>query len=219
MWPRFSIACSSPICRPSSGGVYRYLALLWVSGFAPTPEDGFEVLMTHDPAQLAGLKDHNWRPYFERARNAPRVLAAHAEQINAAIRLQRAGETKIVSADLIDVVATEAFEAPCLGRHQPTDQRARRIRGRRPAAAQPDRQSLGAAVDVPGEQGRILAPARLRAGLRALPAGALAIVWGGDGALSWRECLATWSDYGTAAHVRRTGPGDGAPGWAIIRRG
>src|SRR4029453_9933168 len=94
--------------------VCQYLALLWVCGFAPTAEDGFEVLMTHDAAQLAALKDHDWRPYLERARNAPRVLNTLQDQINAAIRLQRAGEMKILASDLLDVVATETFEAPCL---------------------------------------------------------------------------------------------------------
>ncbi len=198
--------------------VFQYLALLWVSGFAPTPEDGFEVLMTHDTAQLAALKDHNWRPYLERARNAPRVLAALAEQINTAIRLQRAGETKVIAADLVDVVATEKFEAPCLAViNPPTNGLDEYV---------VDDQLLHSLIvnrwvplSMSRESKEDFWRRRVCAGLEALPEGALAIVWGGDGALSWAECLATWSDYGTTAHVRRTGPGDSAPGWAIIRRG
>jgi hypothetical protein len=155
---------------------------------------------------------------LERARSAPRVLAAHAEQINAAIRLQRAADVNILSADLIDVVAAESFEAPCLAViNPPTNGLDEYV---------VDDQLLHSLIvnrwvplSMSTESKEDFWRRRVRAGLDALPAGALAIVWGGDGALSWNECLATWSDYGAPAHVRRTGPGDAAPGWAIIRLG
>jgi hypothetical protein len=198
--------------------VCQYLALLWVCGFAPTAEDGFEVLMTHDVAQLAALKDHNWRPYLERARHAPRVLDALADQINAAIRLQCAGETQILSADLLDVVAAESFEAPCLAViNPPTNGLDEYV---------VDDQLLHSLIvnrwvplSMSRESKEDFWRRRVTAGLEALPMDALAIVWGGDGALNWDECFATWTGYGSAAHVRRAGPGDAAPGWAIIRRG
>jgi hypothetical protein len=197
---------------------FQYLALLFVSGFAPSPEDGFEVLMTHDPAQLLALKDHNWRPYLDRARNAPRVIAALADDLNAAIALQHAQESIVLAQDLIDVAVTTRFETPCLAVINPPtrgideyeidDQLVHSLIANRWLP-------LSMSRERPEEFWR----RRVSAGLEALPTGALAIVWGGDGSLAWDECYATWTHYGAPAHVHRTGPGDGAPGWAIIRRG
>jgi hypothetical protein len=197
---------------------FQYLALLFIAGFAPSPEDGFEVLMTHDPAQLRALKDHNWRPYLERARNAPKIVAALAEHINAAIALQRAQACVVLAQDLIDVVAATRLEAPCLAVINPPtrgideyeidDQLVHSLIANRWLPLSMSRES-------PEEFWR----RRVSAGLAALPAGALAVVWGGDGSLSWDQCYATWTRHGVPAHVHRTGPGAAAPGWAIIRRG
>jgi hypothetical protein len=54
----------------------------------------------------------------------------------------------------------------------------------------------------------------VRAVLARVPAGSHAVVWGGDGAMSWSACRAVWERYGVVAAAKRTG----RAGWAIVER-
>jgi hypothetical protein len=60
---------------------------------------------------------------------------------------------------------------------------------------------------------------RVETALAALPAGALFLVWGGDGAMTAEACRSVWLAYGDQVHAARVELDEGrAALWGIFRR-
>lgn len=205
----------APECERSG---LQYLALLWALGFAASIEDGFRILMTHADDQLLAIPDEDWRPYVERARRPLEVVLDLVSDVNAAIRLQRAGSIEIHSDDLVEVGRRIEFGArPVVALNPPTngldeyvidDQIVHGLIANRWLPLRKSR-----------EDARAFWASRVAAGLAALPPGALCLVWGGDGAMTWSECLAAWRRRSTVRHIGRIAAGSEAPGWAVVEIG
>ena len=197
--------------------LYRYLALRWAMGFVPTPEDEFNVLPTHDYAQLARDRDHDWRPYIGRVRGKFSVLASLAEAINAAIRHVRTQRIEIHRADMLDLCrrieyGPRAFvivNPPTRGLDEYVidDQLAHSLLANRWLPLSRSRET---AVQFWAR--------RVSTALRHVPTGSHALVGGGDGVVTWSQCLQVWLRFAEPVVVRRIGHGTRAPGWAILRR-
>jgi hypothetical protein len=196
----------------------QYLALLWAMGFIASIEDGFRVLMTHDEDQLLAMPDEDWRPYIERARRPLEVALDLVADVNAAIGLQRAAAIEIHSDDLVAVGRRIEFGTrPVVALNPPTngldeyvvdDQIVHGLIANRWLPLRKSR-----------EDARTFWSSRLDAGLAAMPPGALCLVWGGDGAMAWSECLAVWRRHSTVRRTGRIAAGNDAPGWAIVEIG
>ncbi len=193
----------------------QYLALLWALGFAASIEDGFRVLMTHAEDQLLAMPGEDWRPYVERARRPLEVVLDLVADVNAAIELQRAGSIQIYADDLIDLARRIDFEArPIVALNPPTngldeyvidDQIVHGLIANRWLPLQKSR-----------EDASEFWATRVEAGLSALPAGALCLVWGGDGAMPWSECLSVWRRHSAVRRIGRIAAGNDAAGWAVV---
>lgn len=190
----------------------RYLALLWVMGFAPGVHESFEILLTHDPAQLRD-DAHDWKPYLKRLDRAEKVLAQHAAAIAAGQKLAARTKVTVHQRDMLDFTAADLPEGPLLVAINPPtrgideyvidDQLVHSLIANRWLPLSRSR-----------ETNREFWLRRVRRAMRMLPKDALYMVYGGDGSMTWRECFATWSDFGDPQVVRRNGRG----GWAIFRR-
>ncbi len=202
---------------PAERPVYRYLALRWVLGFVPSPEHEFAILPTHDYDQLAQDRTHDWRPYIRRVRSKLSVLASLAADINAAISRVATRWIDVHQADLLALCRTvdygrRAFvviNPPTRGLDEYTidDQLAHSLLANRWLP-------LSRSREGPGSFWR----RRVEAALQGLPAGSHALVWGGDGTLTWAQCLRVWRHHAEPVIVRRAGRGPEAPGWAILEK-
>lgn len=197
--------------------LYRYLALRWVLGFAPAVEEEFALLPTHDYAQLARDRDHDWRPYITRARRKMSVLASLVEDINAAISRVKARAIEIHQADLLTLCGQvdygrQAFviaNPPTRGidEYVIDDQLAHSLIANRwlPLSRSHETETQ-------------FWSRRVEAALRRLPQGSHALVWGGDGAMSWAQCLRVWRRFAEPVVTHRIGRARTAPGWAILEK-
>ncbi len=206
---------------PAEAHALRYLALRWMLGFAPSAEEDFRLLETHDLAQLAADRTADWRPFLARLADPGGVLAALAADINAGIAAVGAPAVEIRSADMTDVArdfaAPGACPEPCLvAANPPTngldeyvvdDQIAHSLIANRlvPLARSP-------------ESAASFWTRRIEGSLAPLPAGTFFLVWGGDGALDAAACRAVWARFGRPLVERPAGDGRRGAVWAIHRR-
>lgn len=198
--------------------LYQYLALRWVLGFVPTAEDQFAILPTHDYAQLARDRDHDWRPYIARARRKLQVLGSLVDDINAAISRVNARDVEIHQADLLSLCSQIDYgqrsfviiNPPTRGidEYVVDDQLAHSLIANRwlPLTRSPETETR-------------FWTRRVEAALRQVPRGSHALVWGGDGAMSWSQCLRVWRRFAEPVVTRRVGRGRTAAGWAILEKG
>lgn len=212
----FDRLCYAPV-PAADRPAYRYLALRWALGFVPSPEHEFAVLPTHDYDQLARDRGHDWRPYIRRARSRLSVLMSLAADINAAIDRVATRKIEIYQADLLTLCGAvdygrQAFvvvNPPTSGLDEYVidDQLAHSLLANRWLPLSRSRES-------PAQFWR----RRVEAALTCLPAGSHALVWGGDGALTWSQCLRVWRRHAEPVVVRRAGRSSDAPGWAIVEK-
>ncbi len=195
---------------------YQYLALRWVLGFSPV-DDSWNILPTHDPRQLRDDLSHDWRPYLRRLRQPLPVLRRLIDDFNSTVTAVAGARAAVYGEDMLSLCrrldyGRRAFvvaNPPTRGLDEYVidDQLAH---------------SLMANRWLPLSRSRETAEAfwrrRVEAALEAVPAGSHALVWGGDGALSWRDCAAVWARYGVRVAERRADRPGGRAGWAILER-
>jgi predicted RNA methylase len=195
----------------------RYLALRDVLDFAD-PEDGFRILMTHDRDQLRADREQDWSGF----------LAAHDGRLD---RLERrradlaqarsaigAPHVRILNADMRDVAAAIDYRGPCLVAVNPPTNGVDEY-----VIDDQIVHSLIANRLVPltrcAETAAAFWRSRVETALAALPAGALFLVWGGDGAMTAEACRSVWLAHGDQVHAARVELGEGrAALWGIFRR-
>ena len=197
--------------------VYQYLALRWVLGFVPSPESEFAILPTHDYDMLARDHEHDWSRYIRRARSRLSVLMSLVADLNAAIDRVAAARTEFHQADMLTLCGKvdygrQAFvivNPPTRGLDEYVidDQLAHSLIANRWLPLSRSRE--GAAQ---------FWRRRVEAALRRLTPGSHALVWGGDGTLTWSQCLRVWRRHAEPVVVRRVGRGPQAPGWAILEK-
>lgn len=197
--------------------VYRYLALRWVLGFAPSAEEEFVLLPTHDHGQLREDLDHDWAPYLRRGRRKLSVLLSLARAINAAIARVADGRAELHQADMRAL-------CPALD-----------WRGRMFVMANPPTRGLDEYVTddqlvhsllanrwLPLSRSRETAEDLwtdcVESALRRLPRGSHALVWGGDGAMTWHQCWRVWTRHAVLRASGRTTSHGRAQGWAIVEK-
>ncbi|MFN7192554.1 MAG: hypothetical protein ACK5U4_14065 [Rhodospirillales bacterium] len=226
--PTFHFACDyliEPVCAvfdrlyharvpAAERAGLQYLAVRWALGFARSVEDGFEILYSHDAAQLKKLRDPDWRPYLARARRPAAVVGQLVRDLNAAIDAIGPAKAKLFCADMKDVAPRIKFNAPLFAAVNPPtlgldeytidDQLVHSLMANRwlPLSQTP-------------ETPLAFWTRRVDAALRHLPAGSHYMVWGGDGSMSFEACQAVWDLYGVARHLKRLSSDAAAPGWAI----
>jgi hypothetical protein len=227
--PTFHFACdylTEPVCDvfdrlyharvPDAERVgLRYLAVLWALGFAPSMVDGFEILYTHEPAQLRAVSDVDWKPYLARAANPAKILAGHVRDLNAAIDALGPKRTALHIGDMKDLAKRLKPRVPCFAAVNPP------TRGLDEYTIDDQLvHSLMANRWLPlsrtSETHRGFWVKRVDAALRELPSGAHYMVWGGDGSMSFEECLKIWEIYGRALHLKRLGNRPTSAGWGIF---
>jgi hypothetical protein len=194
----------------------RYLAVRWALGFARSAEDGFEILYTHDRAQLARMRDVDWHPYLARARSPLRVLAGLVRDLNAAVDAVGPVRAQLHCADMKDVAGTLRLDGPVFAAVNPPtrgldeytidDQLVHSLMANR-----------WLPLSMTSETPLAFWTRRVSSALHRLPAGAFYMVWGGDGSMRWSECLQVWRLFGTPIHISRLGAGEEAPGWGIFQ--
>lgn len=197
--------------------IYRYLALRWVLGFAPSAEEEFELLPTHDDDQLRADPGHDWRPYLRRVRRKLPVLAALAADINAAMAVLPARRVELHGADLRALCRDVDYGDRVLVMVNPPtrgldeyvvdDQLAHSLLANRWLPLSRSRETA--------EQ---LWTSCVETTLQRLPRGAHAVVWGGDGTMTWRACWRVWIRHAVPVVVRRHRTGGRVAGWAIVER-
>jgi hypothetical protein len=197
--------------------VYQYLALRWVLGFALSDDDDFELLPTQDYDLLAKDDLHDWRPYIRRVRGCQRVLARLVEDINAGIDGLTTRTAAVYGDDLRAVCRQIVYRLPCFVAINPP------TRGLDEYVID-DQLSHSVLANrwLPLSRSRETAEgfwtSCVETALRALPRGAHALVWGGDGTMRWRDCWEVWmrhADPRAVGRVRSTGP---KCGWAIVEK-
>lgn len=192
----------------AAAAAHRYLALRWIMGFATAADGSFDILLSHEADQLRGP---GWRRYLRRAADPVGVLMTLADDIDRGIRL--AGTATVHERDMLDLVPTLRYPAPCLVMVNPPtngldeyvidDQLVHSLLANRWLPLSQSRE--GAA----GFWTR-----RVRGALAPLPSGTFFVVYGGDGAVRRDRCLATWSAFGELLATGRAGKA----AWAIYRR-
>lgn len=226
--PTFHFACDyliEPVCAvfdrlyharvpAAERAGLQYLAVRWALGFARSVEDGFEILYSHDAAQLKKLRDPDWRPYLARARRPAAVVGQLVRDLNAAIDAIGPAKAKLFCADMKDIAPRIKFNAPLFAAVNPPtrgldeytidDQLVHSLMANR-------WQPLSQTPETP----LAFWTRRVDAALRHLPAGSHYMVWGGDGSMSFEACQAVWDLYGVARHLKRLSSDAAAPGWAI----
>ena len=195
--------------------VYQYLALRFVLGFSPTAEE-LTVLPTHDRRQLAEDMSHDWAPYLRRVRRKIAVLLSLARDINAAIARVDGGRAEIHHSDMRALSGRLDWRGPVLAMVNPP------TRGLDEYLI--DDQfvhSLIANRWLPLSRSRESAERFwtdcVETALRRLPRGSHAVVWGGDGAMRWRDCRRVWERHGV---LQATGRASKTPkaGWALLEK-
>jgi len=195
---------------------YQYLALRWVLGFSPV-DDAWNILPTHDPRQLREDLAHDWGPYLHRMHRPRQVLRSLLREINGAIAQVRHARAVIHGEDMLTLCrrlnyghrAFVVANPPTRGLDEYVidDQLAHSLMANRWLP-------LSRSREVPGEFWR----RRVAAVLRQVPQGTHVLVWGGDGAVRWRDCVALWERYGDRVAERRADRPGGRAGWAILVR-
>lgn len=182
----------------ATAATLRYLALRYVLDFAD-PEDGFQILFTHEREQLLADRDADWRRFVAALDDAPAQLAATLDAIEAAQAAIATPDRRVLHGDMRDVAAAIAYDPPCLVAVNPPtngvdeyvidDQLVHSLIANRlvPLARCP-------------ESPEAFWTRRVKSALAALPAGALFLVWGGDGAMTEEACLALWQRFGDPVH-------------------
>lgn len=227
--PTFHFACdylTAPVCdvfdrlyhadAPAAERAgLRYLAVRWALGFAPSMVDGFEILYTHDPAQLRTIRDVDWRPYLARAANPRKILRALVRDLNAAIDALGPRRFALHLGDMKDLAKTLRPRVPCfvavnpptrgLDEYTIDDQLVHSLMANRWLPLSRSRETH---LDFWVK--------RVDAALRRLPRGAHFMVWGGDGSMSFEACKKVWEIYGSPLFISRLGTRDTAPGWGIF---
>lgn len=194
----------------------QYLALRWVLGFSPV-DDSWNILPTHDAAQLRSDLSHDWGPYLRRMQRPLPVLRGLANDLNRTITAVSGARAAIHSEDMLTLCrridyGTRAFvvaNPPTRGLDEYVidDQLAHSLMENRWLPLSRSRETPEA-----------FWLRRVSAALARVPAGSHALVWGGDGALRWRDCLAVWERYGTLVARHRADRPGGRAGWAILER-
>lgn len=194
----------------------QYLALRWVLGFSPIDE-AWNILPTHDARQLRDDLGHDWSAYLRRQRQPLPVLRRLTDDLNRAIALVKHARAAVYGEDMLTLgrhldYGTRAFvvaNPPTRGLDEYVidDQLAHSLMENRWLP-------LSRSRETPEEFWR----RRVAAVLARVPRGSHALVWGGDGSLRWRECLAVWERYGTLVAQRRASRPGGHAGWAILER-
>jgi hypothetical protein len=226
--PTFHFACDyliEPVCAvfdrlyharvpAAERAGLQYLAVRWALGFARSVEDGFEILYSHDPAQLKKLREPDWRPYLARARRPAAIVGQLVRDLNAAIDAVGPAKAKLFCADMKDVAPQIKFKAPLFAAVNPPtrgldeytidDQLVHSLMANRWLP-------LSQTTETP----LAFWTRRVDAALRHLPSGSHYMVWGGDGSMSFEACQAVWDLYGVARHLKRLSNDAAAPGWAI----
>lgn len=199
--------------------IYRYLALRWAIGFAPSSDDagGINILPTHDYRQLLADREHDWRLYVGRVRRKRSVIAGLIAEINAAMPLLANARVEIHRRDMLGLCRDVEYGARNLVVINPPtngldeyvidDQFAHSLLANRWLPLSRSRESA--------EEFWIR---RVEAALRSLPSGSHAVGWGGDGALNWQECWRVWTRWAVPRHVRRMRQGNRKPGWVLLEK-
>lgn len=194
----------------------QYVALRWALGFCPVDE-AWNILPTHDVRQLRDDLSLDWGPYLRRMARPLPVLRRLVDDINGAIALTRGASATIHGEDMLTLCrridyGRRAFvvaNPPTRGLDEYVidDQLAHSLMANRwlPLSRSPE---------TPEEFWR----RRVAAVLARVPRGSHALVWGGDGALRWRDCVELWERYGRLAVERRATRPGGRAGWAILER-
>ena len=195
----------------------RYLALRDAMAFAD-PEDGFRILMTHDPAQLRADRDADWSSFLAAHRDRQERLAALRATLIETRAATGAPAIRILNADMRDVAATIDYRGPCLVAVNPPTNGVDEY-----AIEDQIVHSLIANRLVPlarcHETAEQFWRVRVTAALAPLPAGTFFLVWGGDGAMDAEACQSVWQAYGTRVHTAEIDLGRGRrAGWGIFRR-
>lgn len=195
----------------------RYLALRDALAFAD-PEDGFRILMTHDPAQLRADPDADWSGFLAAHRDRQDRLAALRATLIAARAATGAPAVRILNADMRDVAATIDWRGPCLVAVNPPTNGVDEY-----AIEDQIVHSLIANRLVPLARSRETAErfwrTRVTAALAPLPTGTFFLVWGGDGAMDAEACRSVWQAYGARVHAAEIDLGHGRQAvWGIFRR-
>jgi hypothetical protein len=195
----------------------RYLALRYVQDFAD-PEDGFRILLTHDRAQLLADDETDWRRFLACLDDGPARLERIRAEIEAGQLARGAAERHVLHADMRDVAAAIRCDLPCLVAVNPPtngvdeyvidDQLVHSLIANRLVPLTRCKESAEA-----------FWRSRVETALAGLPAGALYLVWGGDGAMSAEACRAVWERYGACVHAQavQASPTRRAL-WGIFRR-
>lgn len=205
------------VAAPEEELTARYVALRWALGFADA-EDGFQILMTHDAAQLRADRDHDWSGFLARARDPVGTVATLCADIAAGQRALRTAETAILHADMRDIAGTISYDGPVLvAVNPPTNGVDEYVIDDQVV------HSLIANRLVPltrcGESAEAFWRSRVEVALAALPPGAFFLVWGGDGALPASACLDLWRRFGEPVHLQSVVPSPGREAtWGIFRR-
>jgi hypothetical protein len=201
---------------PRQRAALQYLALRWVLGFSPI-EDAWNILPTHDPRQLRDDLSHDWGPYLRRMRRPLPVLRRLADDLNRTIGIVRPARAAVYGEDMLTLCRRLDYGARAfvvanpptrgLDEYVIDDQLAHSLMANRWLP-------LSRSRETPEAFWR----RRVAAVLARVPRGSHALVWGGDGALRWRDCVAVWERYGDVVAQRRAARSGGHAGWAILER-
>jgi hypothetical protein len=202
---------------PAQAATLRYVALRFVQDFAD-PEDGFQILLTHDRVQLRADPETDWRRFCAALDDGPARIATALAAISDGQRAMTTPDRRVLHADMRDVARAIPYDLPCLvAVNPPTNGVDEYVIDDQLV------HSLIANRLVPLSRCRETAEefwrARVEAALHALPTGALFLVWGGDGAMTAQACAAVWQRFGDPVHRASI---EASPGrhalWGIFRR-
>jgi len=196
----------------------QYLALLWVIGFATGEDDDFDILLTHDKARLRA-KGGGWPAYLARAAKPDAVLRRLTADVEQARDLVSGVRAEVHQQDMLTLAPKlkwgprkreggplfVAINPPTRGLDEYTidDQLIHSLLANR-----------WLPLSEWHEDATTFWTKRVRGPMATVPRGAYYLVYGGDGAMRWRDCHAVWSEGGAEVASGRHGKG----GWAIFRR-
>lgn len=202
---------------PAQATTLRYLALRYVQDFAD-PEDGFQILLTHDRGQMLADPETDWRRFVARLDDGAARLERTRGEIEAGQLALETADRRVLHADMRDVAAAIRCELPCLvAVNPPTNGVDEYVIDDQLV------HSLIANRLVPltrcAQSPELFWRSRVETALAALPEGALFLVWGGDGAMSEDECRSVWQRHGDCVHAQavQASPTRRAV-WGIFRR-
>jgi len=202
---------------PPERPIYRYLGLRWVLGFAPSTDEDFPILPTHDETQLRRDLERDWGPYLRRQHRAAAILEGLAGDLNAAIRRVAGARVEVHQADVRTLCPQldwrrrlfVMINPPTRGLDEYVidDQLAHSLLANRWLPLSRSR-----------ETAETLWSECVEAVLHRLPRGSHAVVWGGDGTLTWRQCWRLWTRLAQPVVVHPVERGRRRVGWAILEK-